>query len=71
MKEINNLTHQYLHMCKYQKNLSEKTIKAYKIDLDQFYIFILNGEHTITRASVSMFIMSMHNKFKPKTIYWK
>ena len=68
MKEIKNLSHQYLHMCKYQKNLSDKTVKAYKIDLEQFSLFILNGDHIISRSSVSMFIMSMHTKFKPKTI---
>lgn len=68
MKEIKHLSNQYLHMCKYQKNLSSKTIKAYKIDLEQFSVFILNGDYIISRSSVSMFIMSMHTKFKPKTI---
>ena len=68
MIEIKNLAQQYLHMCTYQKNLSDKTIKAYKIDLEQFSSFILDGDHVISRTSISMFIMSMHTKFKPKTI---
>ena len=68
MKEIEILADQYLHICKYQKNLSDKTIKAYKIDLSQFCLFILNTDYIINRNSVSMYIMSMHTQYKPKSI---
>ena len=68
MKEIDKFTKQYLHMCRYRKNLSDKTIKAYKIDLQQFTTFVLNGEYQINRNCVSMYIMSLHDKYKPKTI---
>lgn len=66
MNEINTLINEYLHMCKYQKNLSEKTIKAYKIDLNQFSEFTSNRE--INRISLTMYIMSMHPLYKPKSI---
>lgn len=30
----------YLLFCKNQKNLSDKTVKAYRIDINQYYNFI-------------------------------
>jgi site-specific recombinase XerD len=38
--QIENLTKNYLEFCKYQKNLNDKTLKAYKIDLQQFTSFM-------------------------------
>ncbi len=37
-KQIDN----FLFHCQYEKNLSAKTLKAYSIDLTQFYTFIVN-----------------------------
>ena len=36
-EEINK----YLNYCKFQKELNDKTIKAYKADLEQFIICLL------------------------------
>lgn len=30
----------YLNACRFQKNLNEKTVKAYRIDLRQFFDFL-------------------------------
>ena len=46
---------QYLYACTYQKNLNEKTVKAYRIDLSQFiehYPEVLVGNIEIGRAHV-------------------
>ena len=34
------LVRKYLENCKEQNNLNQKTIKAYKIDLEQFIFFM-------------------------------
>ena len=39
---LDEIIEEYLVKCKYQKNLDDKTIKAYKIDLMQFETFSRN-----------------------------
>src|ERR1035437_3114216 len=62
----------FLAHCKYEKNLSEKTIKAYHIDISQFELFLKKEEFTTILESIDktiikryMQILSVH---KPKTI---
>ena len=62
----------FLTHCKYEKNLSEKTIKAYHIDISQFELFLKKEGFTIILESIDkisikkyMQILSIH---KPKTI---
>lgn len=69
---MNNLsTHikNYLEYCQYQKRLDDKTLKAYRIDLKQFSdeistIDILD----ITPCVLEAFIVTLHQKYKPKTV---
>lgn len=39
MQTLLQSINQYLEMCEYERNLSEDTIKAYRIDLRQFSEF--------------------------------
>ena len=39
MQELENLFQQFISHCKYEKNLSIKTIKAYESDFRQFITF--------------------------------
>lgn len=59
----------YLLYCKKHKNLSDHTVKAYKIDLFQFYSFKENM--TISKNDLNEYIQSLHENFKPKTIHRK
>ena len=43
MQTLETITKQYLNYCKVHKNLDSKTIKAYRIDLEQF-IYRDNGK---------------------------
>lgn len=55
---------QYLSACKYQKNLDQKTVKAYRIDLGQF----AKGPWELTRDGISSYVADLHLKYKPRTI---
>ena len=39
MQTLSQSIKQYLEMCKYERNLSPDTLKAYQIDLQQFSEF--------------------------------
>ena len=41
MQDLQNWISRYLVDCKYQKGLDPKTLKAYRIDLKQFSVFIV------------------------------
>ena len=62
--EINS----YLHNCKYHKKLSAKTLKAYSIDLQQFYEYqCILPEQQITKTTVLGYIKELHQGCKPRT----
>lgn len=59
----------YLNYCQYQKRLDSKTLKAYRIDLKQFYTSI--SPHTISEITSEVLenhIATLHQSFKPKTV---
>lgn len=69
---MNNLqTHisSYLEYCLAQKRLDEKTIKAYRIDLIQFYNEIsISDPCNIAPYDLEKYIEKMHRKYKPKSV---
>lgn len=69
---MNNLqTHisSYLEYCLAQKRLDEKTIKAYRIDLIQFYNEIsISDPCKIAPYDLEKYIKKMHRKYKPKSV---
>ena len=68
MTNLQKWAEQYLVACKYQKGLDAKTIKAYRIDLSQFNMFMGQGEADLTRSSMMEYISDLHQKYKPRTI---
>jgi integrase/recombinase XerD len=68
MNALIPITQKYLEYCKSQKRLDDKTIKAYRIDLQQFTTFINNTDiDTLSVADIENFIRYLHENFKPKT----
>jgi len=64
-KEIEN----YLYYCQYQKKLSQKSIKSYSIDLEQFINFFdLDDEQCYEKARICSYISELHKTFSPKTV---
>lgn len=65
----------FIFHCQYEKNLSDKTMKAYQTDIDQFKIFLSGVNEntnelrmsTIDKNIIRMYLKSIH-VFKPKTI---
>ena len=59
----------YIEYCTSQKRLDPKTIKAYRIDLTQFFRCIGNIElNHITTQTLENFIGSLHKQYKPRTV---
>lgn len=68
MSEFDLVVSKYLYFCEYQKNLSRKTIKAYKIDLTQFFSFIKPSGGILNKLNITEYISSLHTKYKPKSV---
>ena len=63
-EEINN----YLHYCKFQKELDDKTIRAYKADLKQFITLMGEDESNLNKEKLNYFLLYLHNRYKQKTV---
>ncbi len=69
MDNIKTCIKVYLEYCNFQKCLDEKTLKAYRIDLQQFYNQNSNIPITeITSATLEQYIAGLHEQYKPKTV---
>ena len=63
-----NITN-YLEYCRTQKCLDSKTLKAYRIDLNQFADQIpISDVIEITSQTLEETISILHQKYKPKTV---
>lgn len=72
MKTIKIEITEFINHCKYEKNLSEKTIKAYCIDLVQFTKFLTEKNYSIeitqiTKSEIRGFLEAI-SPLKPKSI---
>ncbi|PYG86550.1 integrase/recombinase XerD [Ruminiclostridium sufflavum DSM 19573] len=68
MLNLYKLTSNYLGYCKYQKNLNDKSLKAYKIDLSQFASFMEGSDGDLNKTNISNYITCLHKTYKPKTV---
>lgn len=56
----------YLEYCQYRKELDAKTLKAYRIDLRQFFDACPSNEPG--KEEIEQFITELHKKYKQKTV---
>uniref|UniRef100_UPI004055C328 tyrosine-type recombinase/integrase n=1 Tax=Agathobacter sp. TaxID=2021311 RepID=UPI004055C328 len=56
----------YLEYCKYRKELDAKTLKAYRIDLAQYFVYF--GEEEPKKERIEEYITELHKTYKQKTI---
>lgn len=56
----------YLTYCQNQKQLSDKTLKAYRIDLSQFHIYSDSIE--LTTEVLNNYIALLHTQYKPNSV---
>lgn len=67
--QANNLTTDYLNFCLSRKNLDQKTIKSYTIDLRQYFEFTMESAIEWTnKKSIEQYIDLLHCKYKPKSV---
>lgn len=56
----------YLEYCTYRKELDAKTVKAYRVDLTQFFSYVQSTEPE--KETIEQYITELHKKYKQKTI---
>lgn len=67
------LEEKFISHCRYEKNLNPKTIKAYKIDLAQFFQFCqenfgIEQIEEVDSHTLKEFLRSLYSKLKPKSV---
>ena len=63
------LMEKYLNYCESRKNLDQKTIKSYRIDLQQYNDFIKNNPiDWVEKNSIERYIDYLHTHYKPKSV---
>ncbi len=65
--KLNNEIKNYLEDCKYMKGLSEKTLKAYSIDLNQYEIFVKEKGCWYSKSVLEEYIKYTYIDFKPRS----
>lgn len=58
----------YLEFCKKNKGLNDKTIKAYKIDLNQYNSFCLDISDPFSKKAVDSYITELFKHYKSKSV---
>lgn len=59
----------YLIFCENRKNLDQKTIKSYRIDLQQYFDYTLNNFFEwMEKKSIESYIDHLHIHYKPKSV---
>lgn len=56
----------YLEYCEFRKELDKKTLKAYSIDLNQFFKYVSVDDPD--KEKIEAYITELHKKFKQKTV---
>ena len=68
MKSLNKNIAEYIEYCAYRKRLDSKTLKAYRIDLNQYAVFCAGKKDCFGKRVVDDFITGLHRQYKPKTV---
>jgi integrase/recombinase XerD len=65
MNNVNKHIPDFIENCLYNKNLNGKTIKAYQIDLKQFFEF---SDFEYNKEKIKSYITHLHKSYKIKTV---
>ena len=68
MKKQSELINEYLYYGRKQRKLDEKTIRAYRIDLEQFLDCSGREEVIMSREVIRQYILHLHDIYKQKTV---
>ena len=67
MNTLNKYIQEYIEYCQYRKRLDSKTLKAYRIDLNQYANFT-SGSLYSSKNTLDQFITNLHKQYTPKTV---
>ena len=56
----------YLEYCEFRKELDRNTLKAYRIDLRQYFKYI--GKNDMSKEKIEEYITDLHKQYKQKTV---
>lgn len=68
MHSLNDYMKDYLQYCQYRKRLDSKTLKAYRIDLEQFREYASGLLDFSSKNVIDYFITELHKQYMPKTV---
>lgn len=68
MNTLKDYISEYLNYCEYRKQLNFKTIKAYKIDLNQYNSFCQDIYDPFSKKAVDSYITELFKHYKPKSV---
>lgn len=58
----------YLHVCEAQRELNKKTVKAYRIDIIQFWDYLVGNQLLIDKSGINHYLDYLHDKYKQRTV---
>lgn len=58
----------YLQHCRYERGLSEKTIKAYRIDLKQFSSYLGKDILDCEKRDIQIYLSTLYDQYKVKSV---
>lgn len=65
---IETAIQKYLNHCRFEKGLDSKTIKAYQIDLLQFYAYNQKEGNSYCKENLQAYIANLHGHYKIKSV---
>lgn len=65
---IETAIQKYLNHCRFEKGLDFKTIKAYQIDLLQFYAYNQKEGNSYCKENLQAYIANLHGHYKIKSV---
>lgn len=71
MHSLNDYMNDYLQCYQYRKRLDSKTVKAYRIDLNQFKKYSSTHSDFFSKNVIDSFITELHKQYMPKTVKQK
>lgn len=68
MATLEDILEEYLEYCAFEKNLDKKTLKAYRIDLKQFILFISAKTLPVSTENIAQYIEKINEEYQPATV---
>lgn len=58
----------YLHVCAAQRELNDKTVKAYRIDITQFLDYLTENQLLLDKCGINNYLNYLHAKYRQRTV---